>query len=242
MEDQKGKEERLEIEAHMIHLKAEEEREKRDPNEAVRLHDEAIEKYERAGNYSKQAEALAGKVIDYRHLARRSRDGSFLVLAEKTAEEAVEVSKKVATSKPEASTLPIFNLATVQEELGRYDEAVQNYRKAIGQILPIEHNTPAFRAYMQLHLYPCEYKAGDKEALPRAEKALVDLEKAEHNNEYEYGVWLSGGHMRIADAVKTDDPGLARDHMSKAKTIIDKDPKKFHLRQEQWAELSAKIA
>ncbi len=225
-------------EARDVHAKAEWEREHGDLNKAVDLHDQAATIYKKTGKYSKCAEALAGKVIDYRHLARKSGDKSFLEMAVETAKEAVKVSEKTGV---ESSTLPLFGLATVLEEMGDLTGAVQNYREAIRRPLPIEHNTPAFRANMQIHLAACEYKTGGKDALVRAEEWLGKLIDSAHPDDYEKDVWVSGGHMRIAEAVRSENSELAKEHMVKAKAIKDKDPVKFHLRQEQFAELSTKI-
>lgn len=226
-------------EGRMIHKLAEEEREHGDLNIAVELHSKAASVFEKDDDRIGQAEALSGKVIDYRHLARKTKDVAFLSLAEETAKDAVKIAE--SSGIKEASVLPLFNLATVQEELGNFSDAAQSYREALNRPLPIRHNKPAVRVNMQVHLAACEYKTGDKDALVRAEEWLTKLDGSEHDNEYEHDVWVSGGHMRIADAIKKDDKQSALDHMSKAKDIIDKDPKQFKLRQEQWHELSKTI-
>lgn len=220
-----------------LHKLANDEIEHGDINEGLHLCDEAAAAYEKDKDYLGQAEALAQKVIGYRHLARKSRNNDFLMLAEGTAKEAVRVSEKAGL---EASTLPLFNLAMVQEELGEFKEAVQNYRKAAERPLPIRHNNPAYRANMQVNLAACEYKTSDKDALVRAEEWLGKLEAAEHPDKYEYDVWLSGGHMRIADAIYKDNPQKAGKHLEAARGIIDSNPQ-LNLRREQFTELTRKI-
>lgn len=241
MEDEKKHEEAESLTGRDIHLQAEEEREHGDLFKALDLCDQAAAAYERDHDFLGQAEVLSSKVITLRHIARRGNNRDLLVLAQNAAEEAVEVSRKLGRDHEEASTLPLFNLAEIQEELGNLEGAVLSYRQAAGQLLPLRHNLPAVRADMQIHLATCEYNLGDKDALARAEEWLSKLEQSEHSDSYAKDVWLSGGHMRIADAVRRDNPNLAKDHLSKAKTVIDSDPQKFHLRQEQWSELSARI-
>lgn len=225
-------------EGRMIHKLAEEEREHGDLEKARKLHNKAILAYERDGDYLGWAEGLSGKVIDLRHLARQNKDRNLLIEAEQTAKEAVEISGKSGIE--EASTIPFFGLATVQEELGNFNDAVKSYSEAVKRPLPIRHNTPAFRANMQIHLAVCEYKAGDKDALVRAEEWLGKLEQAEHPNKYEHDVWLSGGHMRIAEAIIKDDAVSAVRHLQFARGIINSNPQ-LTLRKEQLEEISKKI-
>lgn len=225
-------EERMESkEGRDIHELAEKEREHGDLFTALELCDKAASVYARDNDHLGHAEVLSSKVLAYRHLARRRNDHEFLILAEETAKEAVKMSEKAGI---EATVLPLFNLAKVQEELGNTEEAVVNYRKSAERPLPIRHNLPAVRADIQVHLAACEYKLGDKDALIRAEEWLRKLKDSDHPDDYSKNVWISGGHMKIADAVKKDDKDLALNHMNKAREIIDTDPRKFVLQHDRW--------
>lgn len=90
--------------------------------------------------------------------------------------------------------------------------------------------------------------------MQRAEDSLKEFEKVqvisdeqfegqnnilEFNQEisYNFHVWLSGAHMRIANVLKTDDPSKAREHLEKAKQIIDSDSR-LTLRSKQWEKLT----
>jgi tetratricopeptide (TPR) repeat protein len=141
----------------------------------------------------------------------------------------------------QALALPFFSLARLQEDLGELSDAVESYKEAIANMQnnpPETHKFPAVLADMQIHLATCEYKAGDKTALERAEKALVDLQAAaDEPNKFSKDVWLSGAHMRIAEILKTDNPQKAKNHLQQAKTIIDANPELI-LRQKQWQRLA----
>lgn len=219
-----------------LHALAEYEREHGDLATALKLCDEASEVYRDDGDFLGLAEVLSSKVLSLRHLARQNGSQAYLIQAEQIAKEAVKVAEMAGLE--EASTLPFFNLAKIQEELGNVPDAVQSYREAAKRLLPLRHNLPAVRADIQVHLAACEYKTGDKNALNRAESWLKELSEADHSDKYSQDVWVSGGHMRIADAVKKDEPDVALVHMAKAKEIIDTDPQKFKLQGERWQELS----
>jgi hypothetical protein len=85
----------------------------------------------------------------------------------------------------------------------------------------------------------CAYQNGDKSALERAESALHELENADEQK-YEKDVWMSGGYMKIAEAIYPDDAGRAKEYLSKAKQIIDENPD-LKLRKLQLEKLEPKF-
>ena len=154
------------------------------------------------------------------------------------AESSVEIAR--LSRIPEALALPLFNLGKAYQEMQMYKEAVIALEEAVKEITthpPKMHNRPAVVADIRGHLYYCQYKSGDKTALDRAQQALSDLESADEIK-YNKDVWLSGGHMRIAEMLRGDNPAKAREHLEKAKKIIDANPD-LKLRKGQFDKLAA---
>lgn len=162
------------------------------------------------------------------------------------ARERGEPLEALKLSDEAALAIPLERLATVQEELGLLDDAVKSYREAVEKIEsnpPAEHKVPerpAIVADFKIHLTTCEYNAGDKSALERAESALLELESHPDIADYNQHVWVSGGHMRIAEMLQSDDPEKAKEHLQKAKEIIDSDPR-LTIRLAQWQKLAEKF-
>jgi tetratricopeptide (TPR) repeat protein len=151
----------------------------------------------------------------------------------------VEIARK--SDNPTALALPLYNLAQLHEDLKEYEDAVKIYAEAVQEMEqnpPLAHNRPAVLANMRVHMTTCEYKAGDASALDRAYSALADLGAAEDENAYNRDVWLSGAHMRIAEALRKDDPEKAREHLQKSKDIIDANPE-LTIRKKQWEKFAA---
>src|SRR5437016_4444882 len=88
---------------------------------------------------------------------------------------------------------------------------------------PESFNRAGVLADMKVHWYTCMYKAGDKSGLDRALMAVKDLEVSDEKtvSKYNYDVWLSGAHMRIAEMLKEDNLEEAKKHLQMAKEIID---------------------
>ncbi|TSC63918.1 MAG: Uncharacterized protein G01um101493_291, partial [Microgenomates group bacterium Gr01-1014_93] len=199
-------------------------------------------------DYLGLSELLAERSLVLRHLSDETGDKNFLEIALAEMIASVKIARQ--SSNPEALALPLFNLAKIQEDLEQNHEAVENYREALTNLEnnpPTPHGIrPAMVADFKVHLAICEYKqslrsgdlkAGDKLALELAEQALAELESAEEQK-YEKDVWVSGGHMRIANILKQDDPEKAKEHLQKAKEIIDDNPD-LKLRLKQWEKLAA---
>ncbi|MBI3984952.1 MAG: hypothetical protein HY344_03355 [Candidatus Levybacteria bacterium] len=221
-----------------LHKKAEEARESEDFTKALTLCDQALVEYQKEGNVAGFAEVLSSKVLTLRHLYEQTADQKYIILAKHIAKASVEIAQK--GDDPKALAIPLFNLGKTQQTLGEYTDAIENIKEAIANLMqnpPPHHNRPSVVLDMTLHLSVCEYKNGDKSALERAEKALLDLAAAEED-QYEKDVWLSGGYIEIAEMLRADDPQKAKEALQRAKELIDANPKLI-LRKKQLEKVSA---
>lgn len=221
-----------------LHGLAAQAREKGEPLKALQLADEAMIAYQKDGDILGFAEVAADRSIVLRHLADEAGDNNFRKLAKAEMLASVEIAR--GSGDKTALALPLFNLAKVQEELREFQEAVKTYTEAIQEMEnnpPASHNRPSVLADMRVHLTTTEYVAGDKSALERATSALADLE-ASDEEKYNKDVWVSGGHMRMADMLRTDNPERAKEHLQKVKEIIEANPD-LKLRKEQYEKLAA---
>lgn len=224
-----------------IHGQAAKAREAGNHLESFQLGDEAMLAYQKDGNVLGFAEVIADRSIVLRHLADETGDQNFLLLAKSELEAAVTIVKK--SGDQTALAIPIFNLAKIQEELGEIEQAAQTYQEAVESMEnnpPELHNRPAVLADMKAHLSTCQYKNGDTSALERAEQALSEIETSEEVK-YNKDVWTSGAHMRMADILRNDNPEKAKEHLQKAKEIIDANPD-LKLRAKQWEKLSQSMS
>lgn len=231
----------MQPEARNLHQQAEQAREDGDFLKALELTDQAMVAYQEIGDKIGFAEIQASRFLTLRHLYEKTNDKSYLILAKHTAQSAVELAEE--SGSKEALAIPYFNLAKVQEALEELPQAVESYKKALENMIsnpPPQHNRLAVVADFKIHLATTEYKAGDKEALEKAENALAELEQAEETSDYNKHVWVSGGHMRIAEMLMQDNPEKARGHLQKAKEVIDADPR-LKLRLSQWQKLADKF-
>lgn len=229
----------MESEGRRLHGLAAQAREDGRHLDSLKLDDEAMLAYQKDGDLLGFAEVLADRAIVLRHLYDKTGGKAFLIKAKHETMAAVAIAETSGNNS--ALAIPQFNLAKIQEELGEFSSAVTTYKEALENITnnpPADHgNRPAMIADFKVHLATCEYKAGDKSALERAEQALAELEEADEEK-YTKDVWSSGGHMRITNMLGEDDPEKARVYLQKAKEIIDGNPD-LKIRREQWEKLAA---
>ncbi|GEM_PF-691037 len=223
-----------------IHADVEHTREASDFWGSIKLSLDAIKTYQEEKDYLGLSEVHGSVSLAYRHLYRQTKDINFLVLAEGAATTGIEIAK--INNIKEAVTMPTFNLAKVQEELNQLGEAAETYQDAVDAFTshsPKFHNRTGVLADIKIHLYTCQYKAGDKSGLPKALDAITELEKSNEKtvSKYNYDVWLSGAHMKIAEMLKDDNKELAKKHLDEAKKIIDSNPE-LKIRKQQWEELA----
>lgn len=225
--------------AHEIHVMAGHARESGKFSEAIKLIVDAIHLYEEGEDWIGAADAMGDASLTLRHLYRESKDITWLYLAKFFAENAVNITRKMKVGLAR----PLFNLAKVQEELGDFGVAAKTYGEAVSVFdsTPQElHNRSGVLADMKVHMYTCQYKTGDKGGLEKAVGALSELEDSDEKtvSKYNYDVWVSGAHMRIAEMLKEDDLEKAKEHLEEAKEIIFSNPD-LKIRKEQWEKLSS---
>jgi tetratricopeptide (TPR) repeat protein len=214
----------------ILHARAEQAREKeQDLLKSLKLADEATIAYADDGDYLGIAEVQSSRFIAFKHLHRKTNDKAYLTLAKFAALSAVELSE--LSDDPKAATLPYFNLGKAYEEIKDYNNAIIYFEKALSSPLPDSHNRTAVKADIKAHLSFAKYKSVDKSGLGLMSEAISELEVAEEQK-YEKDVWLSGAHMRAAEMLRQDNPQLAKEHLQKAKEIIDGNPD-LKLRAEQ---------
>lgn len=223
--------------ARQIHGHGEVAREKGDLLGALKFLDEATILYEEEGDFLGFAEVQASRFLTYRHLFEKTGYNGFLILAKFSAMSSVEIAEKC--QDPKALAMPLYNLAKVQEDLKEYPEAIASYNKTIDAFTsnpPDQHNRPGVLADMKIHLHVCRYKNGEKEALGDILAAISELE-ATDEPKFNKDVWMSGGYMRLAELLKDEDQDKAKEHLQKAKEIIDANPE-LVLRKGQWEKLA----
>lgn len=250
-------------EGREIHGRAAQHRERGESIEALKLGDEASAAYQKDGDRLGYAESLADRAIVLGHMAEKSEDPFFatanLINARNTAKTAVEIAQYSGDATSLA--IPYIRFGRAQENLGELSEAIESYRAAVENITknpPPTHKRAAVIADFKNHLTTAEYKAGDKSALQKAEKALKEFDQVEPltdeqlNNQngqlnfnqepaYNFHVWLSGAHMRMAEILLTDNPTKAQEYLSEAKKIIDANPD-LTIRLGQWEKLAKQLS
>jgi len=92
---------------------------------------------------------------------------------------------------------------------------------------------------MKAHLAYAKYKSGDKSGLDLMDEAINELLSSDEMK-YNKDVWLSGAHMRAAEMLREDNLRLAKEHLQKAKDIIEAN-NELSLRKQQWKTLSTSL-
>lgn len=224
--------------AQDLHKKAEEAREKEDFLGALKFTDEALLVFSEGKDSLGFAEILASRFLTLRHLFEQTGDENFMILAKQDILASVEIAKKAEDKK--ALAVPLFNLGKAYETLGEYEKAVESFSESIENIKsnpPPGHKSEAELSEMTIHLYYAQYKTGDKSAIERIENEIeVLLTKDE--DKYKKGVWLSGGYMNLADALRDENPAKAKEALDKAREIINANPD-LTLRKKQFEKLEA---
>ncbi|HUD44409.1 MAG TPA: hypothetical protein VMR41_02605 [Patescibacteria group bacterium] len=223
--------------ARMLHAQTAKAREDGDYSSALASGDEALLAYDQENDDLGFAEVVADRSITLRNYGTLNDSKRLLILAKHEMLGSVAVARE--SGNKEALALPLYNLAQIQEDLGELKDAISTYKEAITNMEnnpPVRHNRPSVLANMKVHMSTCEYKAGDKSALARAEAALRELESSDEAK-YEKNIWISGGYMRFAQMLKTDNPEKAKEYLQKARGIIDANPN-LKIRKQQWERLA----
>lgn len=221
-----------------VHGKVEHAREAGNFLTALQLSEQAFIAYQEEQDRFGMGDILASRSITLRLLFETSKDTSFLTRAKHDAMAGVEITR--SSSEKSDLIMPLYRLGQVQEELEELSEACISYKESVEifeSFPPKEHNRPAVLNDMKVRMYVCEYKSGNEDALGSAENALVNLENDHEESRYTKDVWVSGGHMKLAEALKDKDLEGAQKHLLKAKEIIDMNPD-LKLRKIQWEKLA----
>lgn len=200
-------------------------REGRDYQRALRAGSMAVDIFEALGNGVKAAEAASTRALAFRNWANEQNDSeqrNFLLsqaLAE--AQDAVRIGEE--SKNPEALAIPFFNLAKVYEDMGNLEAAVVMYEKAVTNPLPDEFPDELTRqgvvADMHSHFATALYKlTGDETVFDAAEYQLADLEKMPDS--YEKFVWISGVYFRLAKALVEEDRDRAELYLQRAQEVV----------------------
>lgn len=228
----------MESEGRRLHAQAASARENDQLKESLSFNDEALFAYDREDNPLGFAEGIACRSITLRNYATQQESRNILTLAKYEMMASVTIARESGDNT--ALPLPLYNLAQLQEALGEHEDAIETYSEAVNTMKnnpPESHNRPSVLADMKVHMTVCEYKAGDTSALERAEEALQQLEESEEPNKFNKDVWVSGGHMKLAEILIEESPSEAKEHLAKAKEIIDSN-EELVLRKQQWERLS----
>ncbi len=224
--------------AKELHSQAENAREIGAFSDSLKLTDESLVAYQEEHNLAGVINVLASRSITLRLLWQKTKDKSFLILAEHECKAACEIAKQ--NTDESLLVMPLYRLAQVQEDLGDFEIALKSYDAAVSAFVvapPAPHDRPAVFLEMQIRADLCAYLIGDKSRLP---KAFEELSKLEETNEWQYNkdVWVSGSYMKLAEVLRKDDTMQARQYLVKAKHIIDTNPQ-LVIRKAQWKALSA---
>lgn len=199
--------------------------------QALLLSFTAVDSYLDQGDQYGACEALCSAVLTLRQMASKSYtvEGHdfYLTTAHHVAQAAVECAEKYGVS----TALPYSNLGKVQKQLGMTVEAIDSFQKAVEAQISNPHHTqnrPGVLANLKEILATAELMQGDDSALARAEEALATLKESDEEA-FNKAVWLSHGHLRIAEALKERNREVARTHLEAARTIIRGDAEKFKL-------------
>src|SRR3989344_6043785 len=172
--------------------------------EALYRVDDALIAYDGDDHDFDFAEGLAMRSLTESHLAAISKNPRrWLITAKHNAMAGVEIARESRDRRAEG--IPLFQLAKILEKLGDFVTALKNYDEAIGILStnpPDMHGSPTSVANVKMNREICAHKNGDGSALERAMVVLDELEVMEGTTEYERKVWLSGGYLKIAEALR----------------------------------------
>ncbi len=197
--------------------------------EALRLIDLAIVAYSNEGDRDGFAECLAAKVLILNAQADRTGSRDLLLLAKHIALAAVELADE---------TDNIEQVGHANAALGRVLYKLEDFKAAMMAFVKARDSfekagfRKAILADMENHIGVCEYMEGDNAALQRAEDAIGLIERAGDASEFELGVWMSGGYLRLAHAcMQTKNFERVNSYLDNAEKIAAKVNAKARLEQ-----------
>ena len=201
-----------------IHSQAEQEREKGNFNEALKLYKEVIAAYQEAKNYAGVVETLQGEFLTYKHLFLKTNEISY---AEK-GRQSVEESLKLAQQNGLPTAFCYFHLGEASMLFKDYKKASSLYENALKDYKEGPH-IGDFRYHFGESLYRTGQKEEGKAAMLTGLREVQ--EKAGELGLFIKSVWESGCRLRLAELLMYDNPQEAAIHLSEAKKIIEADPR-----------------
>ena len=224
--------------ARDFHKRAERAREHGSFIESLNFCELAFEIYSREKNSLGMSEVCASMFLSLRHLSEKYDDISYLLRAEYIAQVGYEIAKN--SGNRESLSIPAFSLAEAHYSIDKYKTAVKLYKEAIKTLPDSPHNSALYMLNMVYRFEIAKFRDGDKKALDRACKALLEMENI-NDKSYEKDVWLSGGYMRLGESIYRSDKKKAREYLAKAKEIIDSNPE-LTIRKNQLVRLQEKLS
>jgi tetratricopeptide (TPR) repeat protein len=217
--------------AHLILVEAEVERENDHLLEALKLLEEAIVGYQREKDYEGIAQALQSRELTYKHLFLVSKDEVFALLARNDAQTSLEIAQKHNLTSRIGSCY--FRLGDVEILFENYVKAADNYRKALDNY----SGTNSEKGDYKYHLGTALGMLGKTE---EAEKMMLEgLSEIQENkgevDPFLTNVWESGCLMRLSELLAEKDLKRAKQYLQQARDIIENDPK-LVIRKRQLAE------
>jgi tetratricopeptide (TPR) repeat protein len=210
--------------------------------EAMALENEALIQFQTNHDYAGMAEITILRSKTLKHLYQSTEDINYLILARSGAQAAVEIVEKAHLK--EAAAIPYFVLAQMHEALEEYTDALHSYQKSLEYLKVVTtpgHNRKSVKADIEGHLAYCMFKSGNPIGIDQALEALTALENTDDANEYEYDVWRSGAHMRLAAMYEAQSNTEHKNkHVSHAQEIINAN-EQLVLRKKQLTALIEKI-
>lgn len=221
-----------------IHIQEEKAREAGNFLEALKLSDEATLLYQKEGDIVGLSEIQAARFEIFKQLYLETDDRNYLVLGKMAAKSGVDIARKSENQK--ALSIPLFAYGKALHLKGKHDKAIEAFREAIDTLPSSHQNRPSVLADMKIHLAICEYINGDVSAIDRAQVAISELQNTEEQK-YEKDVWISGGYLKLAEAISQKDNVKSKDFLEKARSIIDTNPDLI-LRKKQLDRLTSKLS
>jgi tetratricopeptide (TPR) repeat protein len=222
------------ISSSKLHKKADQAREEERYDDAFAFIKGAIENYRDEKNYEGLCKAFQSRVLIYKHLFLLFGSQEYLYLAKEDAKRSLDIAKKYNLTDVFSSGY--FRLGEIAMLSKDYKKAIRNYSQA----LDLYCETAAEKGDYRYHLGEAFYRDGKKE---KGKKIIFQGLKEIQDTDVEVDsflihVWESGCYMRLADLLRDDNPGKAREYLRKAQEIAESD-KKLVIRRRQIKELTA---
>lgn len=222
-----------------LHQQASAQREQGQTSEALQTYAAAMTEYTAAQNLEGVVRVLLEQDLCWKHFYQTDMENT-LYLQHRTM--ACSLADAIREQQPlpfALQSLIAFHMAQLSEDAGDLESAQSEYLQAL---LHAKVNEPQ-RANILLHLAPVEWALEEhgrsrqtwQQGMELLERTNGDLEL------YTHQVWLSGAHLRWAEAVAEDDLNEAKKHLQLAHEIIDSNPN-LVLRRQQWERLNEELS